>query len=73
MNKQLVIRVATLGVLFWIIKIFSTTVGETAADYISTNLKLGLTLTTIIMGVVTVVVPIGILSKRNIFHHRIGF
>lgn len=58
MNKELLNRVARLGLLFWIIKIFSTTVGETAADYVSVNLKLGLTMTTIIMGVITIFVII---------------
>ena len=54
MDKQLINRVARLGVLFWVIKILSTTVGETAADYFSDNLGLGLTLTAIIMGVITI-------------------
>src|ERR1700686_3122012 len=34
---------------FWIIKILCTTVGETAADFLNTNLGLGLTNTTLIM------------------------
>ncbi len=34
---------------FWIIKILATTVGETGADYLSTNLKLGLSGTSYIM------------------------
>ncbi|MBU0697680.1 MAG: hypothetical protein KKE39_14320 [Bacteroidetes bacterium] len=54
MKKELINRVASLGLLFWIIKIFSTTVGETAADYVSVNLNLGLILTTILMGVITI-------------------
>ncbi len=54
MKNETVNRVASLGFLFWIIKIFSTTVGETAADYVSENLNLGLTLTAIIMGVITI-------------------
>ncbi len=54
-RKDLINRVASLGVLFWIIKILSTTVGETAADYVSDNLGLGLILTTILMGVLTIV------------------
>ena len=54
MKKEEINRVASLGVLFWVIKIFSTTVGETAADYVSVNLNLGLVLTTILMGVITV-------------------
>ncbi|MBK5214408.1 MAG: hypothetical protein JJE55_12185 [Flavobacteriaceae bacterium] len=58
MKKELINRVAELGILFWVIKIFSTTVGETAADYISVNLKLGLSKTTILMGLITIVVVI---------------
>ncbi len=54
MKKELINRVARLGILFWVIKILSTTVGETAADYVSVNLNLGLTLTAIIMGVITI-------------------
>ena len=54
MKKELINRVARLGMLFWVIKILSTTVGETAADYVSVNLNLGLTLTAIIMGVITI-------------------
>jgi uncharacterized membrane-anchored protein len=34
---------------FWIIKVLATTVGETGADYLSTNLKLGLSGTSYIM------------------------
>lgn len=56
MTENIVNRVATLGILFWIVKIFSTTVGETAADYISVDLKLGLNLTTVLMGVLTLLV-----------------
>jgi len=58
MEKKLINRVASLGILFWVIKIFSTTVGETAADYISVNLKFGLPKTTILMGVITIIVTI---------------
>jgi uncharacterized membrane-anchored protein len=54
MTKELINRVASLGVLFWVIKIFSTTVGETAADYVSVNLKMGLIMTAIIMGAITI-------------------
>ena len=36
-------------VYFWIIKVLCTTVGETAADFLNTNLKLGLTNTTLVM------------------------
>jgi uncharacterized membrane-anchored protein len=36
---------------FWLIKLLAVTVGETAADYLAVNLGLGLTVTSIIMGV----------------------
>lgn len=37
---------------FWIIKVLATTVGETGADYLSTNLKIGLSGTSYIMIVI---------------------
>ncbi len=67
MEKKLVNRVANLGVLFWVVKIFSTTVGETAADYISVNLNLGLTTTAILMGVVTILVTIWNFKQKKYF------
>ncbi|WP_240741040.1 hypothetical protein [Deinococcus sp. Arct2-2] len=39
-----------MTVFFWIVKVMATTVGETAADYLNTNLRLGLTGTTLLMG-----------------------
>ena len=67
MDKQLINRVARLGILFWIIKILSTTVGETAADYLSVNLNLGLTLTAIIMGVITIGVTYWNFKQKKYF------
>ncbi|MDN3015729.1 hypothetical protein PH210_05840 [Paenibacillus sp. BSR1-1] len=49
--KQLLSKVPQVTIFFWIIKILCTTVGETFADFINFNLGLGLTLTTIIMGI----------------------
>jgi uncharacterized membrane-anchored protein len=43
-------KVPEVTLYFWIIKILATTVGETAADFLSSNLNLGLTNTTFIMG-----------------------
>ncbi|SEB19595.1 COG4705 family protein [Paraburkholderia sartisoli] len=43
-------KVPEITLVFWIIKMMSTTVGETAADYLNINLKLGLAGTSIIMG-----------------------
>jgi uncharacterized membrane-anchored protein len=47
--RQRLNKVPEVTVYFWIIKILCTTVGETAADFLSTNLKLGLTKTTLVM------------------------
>lgn len=44
-------KVPQITIFFWIIKILCTTVGETFADFINFNLGLGLTLTTVIMGI----------------------
>jgi len=49
--KTMLSKVPEVTIFFWIIKVLCTTVGETAADYLNTVLKLGLTGTTLIMGV----------------------
>ena len=43
-------KVPEITIYFWVIKVLCTTVGETAADFLSANLGLGLTNTTFIMG-----------------------
>ncbi len=43
-------KVPEVTLWFWIIKILATTVGETAADFLNVNLKLGLGGTTVVMG-----------------------
>lgn len=55
MSNEAINRVAGLTIFFWIVKIFSTTVGETAADYMAVDLNVGLLGTTLIMGFVTIV------------------
>lgn len=67
MKKELINRVASLGVLFWAIKILSTTVGETAADYVNINLNVGLVRTTILMGVITIGVTIWNFKQKKYF------
>ncbi|QXC61610.1 hypothetical protein KSP35_01810 [Aquihabitans sp. G128] len=47
-------KVPEVTIFFWIIKIMATTVGETFADLLSENLKLGLTKTMVVMGVLLV-------------------
>jgi uncharacterized membrane-anchored protein len=49
-------KVPEVTIFFWIIKIFATTIGETAADYLATNLGFGLTGTTWVMTGLLVVV-----------------
>ena len=48
-------KVPEITIFFWIIKVLCTTVGETAADFLNVNLNLGLTGTTIILGIVLVI------------------
>ncbi|GCE15526.1 COG4705 family protein [Tengunoibacter tsumagoiensis] len=50
LSRQIVNKVPEVTIYFWLIKILCTTVGETAADFINTNLNLGLTGTTLVMG-----------------------
>lgn len=48
-------KVPAVTLIFWIIKIMATTVGETAADFLAFNLKLGLTNTSLLMAGLLVV------------------
>ncbi len=43
-------KVPEVTLAFWVVKIMATTVGETAADFLAVDLKLGLTATTWVMG-----------------------
>jgi uncharacterized membrane-anchored protein len=58
-------KVPEITLLFWLVKILSTTVGETAADFLSDNLGLGLPTTTAIMGVLLVAVLVAQFSVRG--------
>ncbi len=58
LGKRMLNKVPEVILSFWIIKILCTTVGETFADFLNTNLNLGLTGTSLIMGVLLVVVLI---------------
>ncbi len=46
-------KVPEVFLLFWVVKILATTVGETAADFLATNVGLGLTGTSLIMAAIT--------------------
>ena len=48
--RQMLNKVPEVTLVFWLIKIMCTTVGETAADYLNENLGFGLTNTTLVAG-----------------------
>ena len=48
--RQMLKKVPELTVYFWVIKVLCTTVGETFDDFLNTNLRLGLSGTTYLMG-----------------------
>jgi len=54
-EKQMISKVPEVTVLFWIIKVLCTTVGETFADFLNVNLNFGLTWTSVIMGALLII------------------
>lgn len=48
-------KVPEVTLFFWLIKMMSTTVGETAADFLNVNLNFGLTYTSVVTGVLLVI------------------
>src|SRR5256714_6372951 len=56
LGRRMLNKVPEVTLYFWLIKVLCTTVGETAADYLNTNLGFGLTGTTYVTGAVLVVV-----------------
>jgi uncharacterized membrane-anchored protein len=54
--RQMLNKVPEVTLYFWIIKVLCTTVGETFADFLNTNLNLGLTGTSVIMGALLILV-----------------
>lgn len=58
-------KVPQVTLAFWVIKVFSTTVGETAADYLNGTLGFGLTMTSLVVGgLFLVVLGVQFASKR---------
>ncbi len=47
--EKLLVRVPEVTFTFWLLKVLSTTVGETGADFLAFNLGLGLDITSLIM------------------------
>src|SRR2546423_9892408 len=52
--RKMLNKVPEVTVYFWVIKVLCTTVGETASDFLSDNVGLGLTKTTFITGALLV-------------------
>src|ERR1035437_566833 len=64
---QMLNKVPEITLYFWIIKILCTTVGETFADFLNTNLNLGLNGTSVIMGILLIIALIyQVRSKKYI-------
>lgn len=60
-------RVPEITIYFWIIKILGTTIGETAADFLSFNLHFGLVNTSYIMsGLLAIVLAFQFRLKRYV-------
>jgi len=64
-RKQMLNKVPEITLYFWIIKILCTTVGETFADFLNTNLNLGLTGTSVVMSVLLIIVLIFQFKKNK--------
>ena len=58
-------KVPEVTLYFWIIKILCTTVGETAADYMSDTLGFGLVNTTYVVGALLIAVLVGQFRSRQ--------
>jgi uncharacterized membrane-anchored protein len=54
--REMLNKVPEVTIYFWVIKVLATTVGETAADFLNTNLGLGLTGTSLVMTALLILV-----------------
>ena len=57
-------KVPKLTIYFWIIKIMATTVGETVADLLSVKLNLGLTIASLVVGLL-LLIALGVQLRSN--------
>lgn len=58
-------KVPEVTMVFWIVKIMATTVGETAADFLNTGLHLGLGGTSLVMGTLLMAALVGQIRARQ--------
>jgi uncharacterized membrane-anchored protein len=63
--RTLLNKVPEVTIIFWVIKVLSTTTGETAADYLNFDLGLGLTNTTYLMGALLVAALVAQFAVRR--------
>jgi uncharacterized membrane-anchored protein len=63
--RTLLNKVPEVTIIFWVIKILSTTTGETAADYLNFDVGLGLTSTTYLMGALLVAALVAQFAVRK--------
>src|SRR4051794_9150618 len=64
-TRRMLNKVPEVTLYFWVIKVLCTTVGETAADYMSDNLGLGEKLTAVLMAGVLAVALVAQFRKRR--------
>ena len=63
--RQMANKVPAITAIFWVIKILSTTVGETFADYLAVNVGLGANVTdAIVFGILAVALTIQLRTRR---------
>src|SRR5438045_3965986 len=65
LGRRMLNKVPEVTLFFWVIKIMCTTIGETAADYLNENLGFGLTNTTIVSGVLLIVLLVAQFKFRR--------
>lgn len=71
--KQWLSKVPDVTFSFWVIKILSTTVGETTADFLAVNAGLGQGVTRLIMGMLLAVALIVQLRTKRYTRGFIGY
>ncbi|MGV8885690.1 MAG: hypothetical protein ACOH1T_08925 [Microbacteriaceae bacterium] len=63
--RRMLNKVPEVTLVFWVIKVLATTVGETAADFLNVDLGLGLTITSLIMAVLLIAALIAQFELRR--------
>jgi len=64
-NKQTLSKVPELTLIFWVIKIFATTLGETGGDAVSMSMNLGYLVSTIIFAAIFLIAVIAQIKAKR--------